>query len=293
MKWIWANKKYIARFATTIIGGIYALIGFVGTFAPLEDILPTTTATWLKIVISFVVLLVLWTICFFGAGAVLQHKKRFALISANSGHKLFVQYGDLFDENEVLNPSQRRNIIIPVNRCFDTVVDDELVSATSIHGKALIKLYESNKYSEESLDDYIAQRLCNTEYEPLTDNIKPAGNKKRYPLGTVVTLSGVDNDYYFLWALSTFDSNLTANTTMQEYVLATQKLIEACNRYSEGFPVVLPIVGAGLSRTKKSQEDLLSYLVNAFKVNQSEINCDIHIVIHEDIKNDVRIVDCM
>jgi hypothetical protein len=91
--------------------------------------------------------------------------------------------------------------------------------------------------------------------------------------------------------LSTFDSNLKAHTTMQDYALAVQKLVEACNEESEGFPVVIPVVGTGLSRTKKEQHDVISYLINSFKLNKTEINCDIHIVIRDDIKNQVAIMN--
>ena len=77
---------------------------------------------------------------------------------------------------------------------------------------------------------------------------------------------------------------------MQEYALAVQWLIESCNTESEGFSIVLPLVGTGLSRTKRDQQDVLQYLINAFRVNKDEINCDIHIVVHEDVKNEIAIM---
>ena len=65
----------------------------------------------------------------------------------------------------------------------------------------------------------------------------------------------------------------------------------SCNEESEGFPVVLPLVGTGLSRTKKDQQDVLKYLINAFRINKAEINCDIHIVVRNDIKNEIAIMN--
>ena len=96
---------------------------------------------------------------------------------------------------------------------------------------------------------------------------------------------------YLLWGLSTFNSQLKAHTSMQEYSLAVQKLIEACNTESAGFPVLIPLVGTGLSRTNKTQEDVICYLVNAFKLNKSEINCDIHIIIKEELKKEISIIN--
>ena len=54
---------------------------------------------------------------------------------------------------------------------------------------------------------------------------------------------------------------------------------------------MIPVVGTGLSRTKKEQHDVISYLINSFKLNKTEINCDIHIVIRDDIKNQVAIMN--
>lgn len=291
MKQIWINKGYIAKITSTSIGGLYAFLGFIGTLVPLDDLLPGSLSIWLRIGISISILVGVWLICFVVVGLILSNKKRFEVITANNGHKLYLQYGDLFDKNEVINPSERRNIVIPVNRCFDTVVDNQLISERTLHGMAFKKLYSKNLYTEASLNSAIQQLLTNKEFENIIESDKPTGNRKRYPVGTVVDLPGDGEEHYLLWALSTFDSNLKAHTSMQEYALAVQKLVEACNTESEGFPIVLPVVGTGLSRTKKEQRDVITYLLNAFRLNKSEINCDIHIVIHEDIKSEIAIMN--
>lgn len=291
MKSIWINKGYIAQIASAATGGIYALLGFIGTFVSLDEILPFDMAIWLKVMISVLVLLTIWGCCFCGVAYYMVRKKYFQIFSANNGHALYVQYGDLFDEKEVKNPSERRNIVVPVNCCFDTRVDNHIISEKTVHGKVLKHLYESGRYTEESLTKLIEKSLENVEYKHLSEQEKPEGNRNRYPVGTVIDLPESENTHYFLWALSTFDSNLKAHTSIQEYVLAVQKLIEACNTESEGFPVVLPLVGTGLSRTKKNQQDILQYLINICRLNQSEINCDIHIVVRENVKNEIAIMN--
>lgn len=291
MKQIWMNKGYIAKITSAIIGGLYAFLGFIGTLVPLDEILPRSLSIWIRVVISISILLVVWIICFIGVGKFLSNKKRFEVIVANSGYKLYLQYGDLFDKNEVINPNERRNIVIPVNRCFDTIVDNRLVSERTLHGMAFKRLYSKNLYTEESLNSTIQGLLRNKESENISEEDKPEGNRKRYSVGTAIDLPVDSKEHYLLWALSTFDSNLKAHTSMEEYVLAVQKLIQACNEESEGFPIVLPLVGTGLSRTKKEQLDVLTYLLNAFRLNKNEINCDIHIVIHENIKNEVAIMN--
>lgn len=219
-----------------------------------------------------------------------MNKKRFKVLSANNGHALYLQYGDIFNANEVIEPRKRRNIVIPVNRCFDTRVDNHIVSEQTLHGIVFKKLYASGRYTEETLAMSIEKLLEKIESENLSAKEKPEGNRKRYPVGTVIDLPGNENEHYFLWALSTFDSNLKAHTSLQEYALAVQRLIESCNTESEGFSIVLPLVGTGLSRTKRDQQDVLQYLINAFRINKNEINCDIHIVVHEDVKNEIGIM---
>lgn len=290
MRSIWINKNYIAKIASTVTGGIYAFLGFIGMLVPLDEILSDKMSIWVRSIISISVLTGIWCCCFIIVSVILMNKKRFKVLSANNGHALYLQYGDIFNANEVREPGKRRNIVIPVNRCFDTHVDNHIVSEQTLHGIAFKKLYASGKYTEETLALSIEKLLEKIGYENLSANEKPEGNRKRYPVGTVIDLPGNENEHYFLWALSTFDSNLKAHTSMQEYALAVQRLIESCNTESEGFSIVLPLVGTGLSRTKRDQQDVLQYLINAFRVNKDEINCDIHIVVHEDVKNEIAIM---
>lgn len=291
MRYAWINKEYIAKIASTITGGFYAFLGFIGTLVPLDEILSDKMPIWIRGLISAAILVGIWCLFFVAVSICMTRKNRFKVLSANNGHALYLQYGNIFDANEVIDSSQRRNIVVPVNRCFDTHVDNHIVSAQTVHGATFNSLYASGKYTEESLSMTIGKLLKNTSYERLSEEEKPEGNRRRYPVGTVVDLPGYGTEHFFLWALSTFDSNLKAHTSMQEYALAVQKLIESCNEESEGFPVVLPLVGTGLSRTKKDQQAVLKYLINAFRINKDEINCDIHIVVRDDMKNEIAIMN--
>lgn len=291
MRYVWINKGYISKIASAITGGFYALLGFIGTLVPLDEILSDKMSMWIRGIISAAILIGIWVCCFVVVSIYMTRKNRFKVLSANNGHALYLQYGNIFDANEVIDSSQCRNIVVPVNRCFDTHVDNHIVSAQTVHGATFSSLYASGKYTEESLSMTISKLLKNTNYESLSEEEKPEGNRRRYPVGTVVDLPGYGNEHFFLWALSTFDCNLKAHTSMQEYALAVQKLIESCNEESEGFPVVLPLVGTGLSRTKKDQQVVLKYLINAFRINKDEINCDIHVVVRDDMKNEIAIMN--
>ena len=90
---------------------------------------------------------------------------------------------------------------------------------------------------------------------------------------------------------STFDKNLKAFTSEEEYVLAMMRLLEFCNERSQQFPVVMPLIGAGLSRTKKSEKDILNYIIGLVKMNRELINYDLHIIVRDNGKESIAIID--
>lgn len=292
MKYAWLNKIYIAKKATQIVSGIYAILGFIGILIPINTSIESLLPQWqamsiqLKLCTSASILIGVWLVLILLVSAWVYHQKYIEILKVNGGKRVVVSYGDILENNIVFSPERRRNTVIPVNRCFDTIVNDILVSRNTIHGRKFTKLYESGYYNEVSLKEAINNALENVSPETLTDN------RKRYPLGTVIDLptnpTGNPNDeHMFLWALSKFDENMHANTTKEEFVIAVQRLIEACGEMSEGYPVVIPLVGTGLSRTNIHESDVLSYLISSFKCNRNCIRSDIHIVVYKDRRNDI------
>ena len=70
-----------------------------------------------------------------------------------------------------------------------------------------------------------------------------------------------------------------------------QMMIEAFDKESQGYPVLLPIIGTGRSRTDLKEREALEYLIAAFKINQAKITSDIYIVVYESDENRVFIAD--
>ena len=285
------NRKYIVRTACKLTAVIFAMLGFVGTFAPLSEIMLPEGKTLLRIVVSAGILFAVWLACIVGAAIYVTKKRRFKIFDASNGYHVYVQYGDVFNESEVINPEGRRNIIIPVNCCFDTKVDDDLISSNTLHGKAMLKLFSSGKYSEETLNAEIQKSLQQQGLHStsITRAEKRSGNLNRYPVGSVAEVSGIDMETYFFVALSTFDSLLHAHTTNEDYARATIKLIEYCNSRSQKHPVVLPLIGAGASETKKTETAILAYLIKTLEMHKDLINCDIHIVVRDSGKETIPI----
>jgi len=259
----------------------------------LSDLIDGSLSIGCRIAVSVIILLAVWVIAFIVSVVCVYKKRRIEILELNGGHHVYVQYGDIFSAEEVLNSQKRHNVVIPVNRCFDTVVDDDLVSSATLHGMAMKKLYDDNIFNAESLDIAIKKnlQLQNTSSKKLSEKNKRKGNLDRYPVGTVAEIKISEKTSYFLLGLTKFDRDLKASTSNEEYVLALTKLFEFCNTRAQQYPVVMPLIGGGLSRTKKSEKDILDYIIGFVKLNKELINFDLHIIIRENGKDSIPITD--
>jgi hypothetical protein len=109
-------------------------------------------------------------------------------------------------------------------------------------------------------------------------------------VGTVAEIPS-DDITFFLLGLSAFDNNLHAQTSAEEYSLALLRLLQYCDTRSQGFPVVLPIIGGGASNTRKDEQSLLEYMLKLLYLHKELINCDYHIVVRETGKMSIGISD--
>ena len=281
---------YIAKTAWAWTVSIYAIGGIISLFVSFEGLFPDSFVFWKKLLLAAIILIGIWLACFIVKAVLVGCQRIKKVIDGQNGKSVYVMYGDLFDPKIVKN--SKRYICFAVNRCFDTVVDDKLVGATTIHGIAFKKLYASGKYTENSLNQAIHDSIKgNPKFEELSETDKPAGNHKRYEVGTYSNIS-IDKDLnYLLLGLSYFDANLNAQTPKQDYVKALQKMIEIFDMEAQGYPVLIPIIGTGRSRTDLMEREALEYLIEALKINKRKITSDIYSVVFESAKNRVSIAD--
>lgn len=289
---IWINRKYVIKSAAGGVSASFALLGFVALFLPLDGFFKCNT------MVQRILACILLTgaVCLFwllACSVYVLKKRRIKLFALNDGHGVYVQYGDVLNKKEVLKPQERRNIVIPVNRCFDTLVDNDLISENTLHGKVMKKLYAKNRFTRETLDDAIQKSLQgkNLQTETVPPEEKPKGNLLRYPVGTVAEVRVSNTCTFFFLALSTFDQNLHAHTSEEDYVLALCRLLRFCNTRSQGCPVVMPLIGGGGSNVRRSEKDILEYIIKFFTMNRFQINCDLHIVVRENGRAEVAITD--
>ena len=75
MRYVWINKGYISKIASTMTGGFYAFLGLIGTFVSLNEILPDTMPVWIRGIISVAILI--------GSGAVALLLSQFVWLVKN------------------------------------------------------------------------------------------------------------------------------------------------------------------------------------------------------------------
>lgn len=293
------NRQYIIKKSWQIASSVYATIGLAGMLADLDGLIFPKLDTWKRILIGIAILLGVWALILIGCCVWYSHTKKVCVLRLSNNRRVYVQFGDIFAKDIICDKhgtlsAEARNIVIPVNCCFDTIVDKDLVSPRKIHGKALLALYGMGKYTPDSLSQAILRDLHSSgvPFTSLTAQQKRKGNLERYPFGTIVEIAAGDEENFFLLALTEFNRDLHAEIHNREnYMNVLQRMIEYISSRSQGFPVVLPLIGGGLPEVSESEQTVLELLLKVFEINKDKINCDIHIVIRDNGRDDISILE--
>lgn len=272
-----ANKKWLINKTATMTSGVYAVLSMIALWVDFTSVF-SDYSTIYRIIISVGVLAVIALICFFICLFYLKCKNRFRVYSSETGHDISIQFGNILDYPINSSDNHLCSIVIPVNRCFDVIVDDMLVAKSSLHGMFISSLIASNSFSPDSLNQQIQQALSDETYDILTREEKPKGNLRRFATGTVININA-GNKHYFLLGLSSFNSELKAVTKKEEFIIAIQKLIEFCDANAQGGEVCIPIIGTGLSRVGVSKNDALHFLFHTIILYKHHLSFDITMVV--------------
>jgi hypothetical protein len=169
-------------------------------------------------------------------------------------YNIDIYYGDILEND---------GVVIPFNEYFDTIVDREIISPSSLNGKFINKFFDGNLFE---LDQMIDNSLSDVSFE-INQNRK-SGKLKKYPLGTVCKIF-VRNNVFYLVALTHFNNSNKAYVSNKEYKKVIIDVIEYIKEHSQGEKVSIPLIGDGrASLTSFSKEELLSNLV--FNISTTE-----------------------
>lgn len=294
MKWLWNNISFLISKSWNWSNAIFAVIGLAGLLANVDSLIFPNKNQWQRVLIGIGILFGIWVCVFILCAIYYCRKKKICVYNATNDHHVYVQYGDILncDRKQEQESKTKRNIIIPGNCCFDTIIDDDLISSQKLQGQAIQHLLDTGLYTQETLNQFITNELekLGITYTQLKADQKRKGNLRRYPIGTIVKVPTNENEIYWFLALTQFDENLHASISDRvNYITCLQTVIDSISKLSQGYDTYLPLIGGGLPEVSDNEQIILELITKLFKINKDKINCDIHIVIRASGKEDISI----
>jgi hypothetical protein len=246
----------------------FSVISGILSFILLFNIVPDEYKDYLKCFgyISFILLIIIYLIIWIRANC---------LTDVNidvDGSTVNIKSGDLF--------SQDGFKVIPFNEYFDTVVDEKIISSSSLNGIFI------NNYSNtaiNNLDNHIIQNTDNEDVLNPNTQRRLGGKVVKFKLSTIIVFNE-----YLLTAFSKFDEHNKAVLTMPEYIEFLINFWDRVNRIYAQKSVSVPIFGSGITRIKEhkniSDEDLLKIMLWTFKLSEMKFKhpAKLSIIIHKD-----------
>lgn len=287
------NVVWICKQSIYICGTLFSLVAVITSFITWEEMgIERQKRLW---IFSAIIL------CSFIAATIYIFVfKRKNIIWKKGNGKLQVCYGDVIKLGNHKHSKGKQIIVIPVNTCFDTLVDNDiamvekpLISPKSIHGQWVNVMINSG-ISLEELDSKISQSIQVHNLQPVksyTREEKLRGKLDEYPLGTVVPVSLKENTTFFLFALSELDENNKAQCTECDFIDGLVQLIDSYDEMGQGFEMFLPLVGTGMARTNIQHQDALRKIKAIFELYRSKIKGTVNIVIYSRDSDKVSIFD--
>ena len=202
-------------------------------------------------------------------------KRKITVLSNSFDTTITVRFGDIF--------SHKGWTAISVNDFFDSIVDDDLVSRQSSHGAVISQFWhgDSHRWERQVHDD-----LENLEYEYVPRN---RGNRKEYSIGTTARASASHHDFLFVALSQTnIDDNVT-RARVEDLMVAVRGLLVKGRAVCANKPLIIPLLGSGLSRVGIKSELLVDLILAvAFEETKlSKITDSIVIVLPMDRRTEI------
>lgn len=197
------------------------------------------------------------------------------------GSKVTIKSGDIF--------SERGLKVIAFNEYFDTIVDDKIISGTSLNGVFITHHLPATLVK---LDEHIENYVFDIDEVVEVNEARPKGKKQRYKLGTLCVY-----DDFILAAFAKFDKDNRAVLTMPEYLEFLINFWDRINKIYAQQSVSTPIFGSGITRIKEhkniTDEDLLKIMLWTFRISEMRFSYPaiLTIVIHKDKIDSINLLD--
>lgn len=276
--------KYYLKLLCGVAGAIYTGITVLLSFWSWEQVGITGNCckAWILFGVILISAFISWLI-------LIKTNKRTVWKKGNSA--IILRYGDLhsiaFPTCEKKKNS-KRIVLISMNTHFDTLVNNRVVSETSVHGK-WINWMKDRGVCPKNLSERIQKAAAEQGIKPIRID-KKEGNAKAYQRGTIVELD-FENTRFFLLALSEFDENLNAQTDRDQIIEVIKNICNYYDKHGEGHPMWTPLIGTELSRANISEYESLMIMKSIFQLYSEKIHNELSIVVYKKHRNQVSIFE--
>lgn len=176
-----------------------------------------------------------------------------------------VVVGDIWRQLE-RDPADRDGEIsvIGVNDFYDVIVDDRIISASSLHGQYINRLIAAGKLEKLNCkidEDTILNRPGNSKIIAS----RKVGKQTRYEIGSVVEFES-----YVLAAFTKFDNHNKAWLSAEEYTRFWMRFWKNIDEIYAGRTINIPLMGAGITRfreNKPTKQELLNAMLWTMKIS--------------------------
>lgn len=193
---------------------------------------------------------------------------------------LSVSFGDLFKAEGLK--------VIPVNSFFDSIVNESVVAASSLHGIMLTRYFAGNL---GEFDSQIAHALSLQGITPIAQHqrLNGLGKTEEYPIGSAAIVKAAKGEEFLCVALSKTDvKNNQASASLNDVYEAVQGALAVARSWGNGHPVFFPLLGDGLSRTSLSPVFLLNLIIQGIiSGNKAIATKEIYVTLHPSKRGDI------
>jgi hypothetical protein len=183
--------------------------------------------------------------------------------------QVHVKVGDIFAE-----PGLK---VIAWNEYFDSIVDNRLVTATSLNGVFLRERVPDVAVLDAAIasDAHLATRR-------LPSVPRPYGKAQRYELGSLMEYDG-----FLLLAFARYDEEQRGFLSIKDYTACMLTFWSEVELLYAGRPIVVPLMGAGITRflgySTITPQELLELMLVTLKLSRLTLksDCAVTFIVHD------------
>lgn len=261
--------------AFQIIGGIATAFTILGV--SVSTVLPLSGLHWfLKIEIYVGTVAAAYAALVIAIRTIIGRKYKDSITFQVGRNTVTVKSGDIFQTSGWR--------VIPMDTTFSTVVDDKVISKSSLHGKLVL--------SHGDADGIKKAVKAEAERRGFQEN----NGTYRFPLGTVIPYACEEENgqTYLMVAMTALNENWEAHMTMAQYEHTIMEMWKEIGRVYARNDVVLPLMGSGITRFDDDQDDpasLLRCMLCTLNTSRIRLNSKITVVIYDDGKTNLPLYE--